>query len=33
MRRPVESAMHVDSGGLPMFLRRDTVFARAAAHG
>lgn len=29
MRRPSDSAMRVDPGGLPMFLRRDTVFARA----
>jgi hypothetical protein len=28
MRRPIDSAMRVDPGGLPMFLRRDTVFAR-----
>jgi hypothetical protein len=28
MRQPVDSAMRVDPGGLPMFLRRDTVFAR-----
>lgn len=27
MRRPVDPAMRVDAGGLPMFLRRDTVFA------
>ena len=33
MRRPVDLTMRVDPGGLPMFLRRDTVFARAAAHG
>jgi hypothetical protein len=35
MRRPVDQTMHVkhDPGGLPMFLRRDTVFTRAAAHG
>jgi hypothetical protein len=30
MRRPVDSAMRVDPGGLPMFLRRDTVFAHTA---
>jgi hypothetical protein len=30
MRRPGDSAMHVEPGELPMFLRRDTVFARAA---
>jgi hypothetical protein len=29
-RRPVDVALPVDPGGLPMFLRRDTVFARAA---
>ncbi|SHH20642.1 DUF4200 domain-containing protein [Bradyrhizobium erythrophlei] len=29
-RRPGDSAMRVDPGELPMFLRRDTVFARTA---
>jgi hypothetical protein len=35
MRRPLDLTTRVkhDPIGLPMFLRRDTVFARAAAHG
>jgi hypothetical protein len=35
MRRPIDLTMRVkdDPPGLPMFLRRDTVFARVAAHG
>jgi hypothetical protein len=34
MRRPIDLTMRVkdDPPGLPMFLRRDTVFARVAAH-